>query len=391
MNPLNRSAGPYESATATKTAPYTLAVEAVERVIAAVRQGEDVRQGKDVRQNKAVEKTTDAPASMIAVIIDETFNLLHKGALYSGMGEEAVSAAFAASFAAASEMWPRLWVWPWDGADERILYQHYSDKEETVLGADFSLIFVDLKDGVPVYRVIVAQAKRLTAAAPTTVSIWRKAFSQKKQEARADGGSDNRGDAAAPSGEGDTGEWEDAATERLERALADEEPEEADLTREAENYQLSRLLNLRKQVLATAYAEFVYVMWPAKPKNREINTVLYEKLATVAKHFKKYDLKKTLQRESVEKSKKRYPVSFPLNGTQSFRDFLLNYKDIDSISEEDLISILPAIREESTATILLNASGRALSDQLSNELHIAAKPPYEPATGTANNHAPKAT
>ncbi|MCC7596759.1 hypothetical protein IGS61_04630 [Janthinobacterium sp. FW305-129] len=382
MNPSNRKQGSYKSSMSEKTAPYTQAVQAVQQVIAAV------RQKKAVQKHEAVEKTTGAPAPMIEVIIDETFYLLHEGALYSGMGEEAVSAAFAASLAAASEMWPRLWVWPQDEADVRILYQHYSDKEETVLGADFSLIFVDHEEGATVYRVIVAQAKRLTAAAPKTVNIRRKAFSQKKQETREDGGSDDRGDVPAASGENETGGWEDAATMRLESALADGAPEEADLAHEAENYQLSRLLNLQKQVRPKAYTEFVYVMWPAKPKNQEVNTVLFEKLAVVATYFNKEGKKKHSQNQGVKTSKERYPVSFPLEKQQSFRDFLLNYKKITSISEIELTSILPAIREESTATILLNASGQPLSLALVKELHIDAKPPYKPATGNTKSHAP---
>ncbi|MYM92363.1 hypothetical protein [Duganella vulcania] len=374
MKPSSRKVGSYKSTTASETAPYTQAVQAVQQVIAEA-----------VRQDDAVEKATGAPASMIEMIIEETFYLLHEGALYSGMGEEAVSASFAASLAAASQMWPRLWVWPRDGADERVLYQHYSDKEETVLGADFSLIFVDLEHGIPVYRVIVVQAKRLTAQDPTTVNIWRKAFAKKKQESRENRDSDDRGDAAARGGEDETGDWEDAATERLARALADDKPMEADLKREAENYQLTRLLNLRKQVLSTAHAEFVYVVWPAKPNKGEVKTVLFEELTTIAEQFKEEGQKTLRTKENEETGKKRYPVSFRLDGDQSFRDFLLKYTKINSISEAELISILPAIREESTATILLNASGRALSKELEKELRIADKPPYKPSTRNANS------
>lgn len=363
--------------------PYEKAKTAVENVIEAARpdNGSETDNGSEKMDDGGT--PAGPPAAMIDLIIDETFSLLHQGALYSGMGEEAVTAAFASCLASASELWRRVWIWSRHHANEQILYQHYSDKEETVLGADFSLIFVDSDEGELVYRVIVAQAKRLTAAQPRTVNIWRKAFSKKTLDAPEKGTVEIQQDAAAPASDDNESPWEDAATARLKRAFGDAPPEEADLLREAENYQLTRLLNLRKQVLLSGHAEFLYVMWPAPGNADAVNPILYELLTEAANSIKAGLETRPGAGGAAHQEKERYPTSFPLEKEQDFRDFLLNYKSITPMSEECLLAALPHIKEESTATILVNATSLQLSRKLVAELKVAAKPDYQPASGRA--------
>lgn len=360
--------------------PYDTAKAAIENVIAAARPDNGRAADNDTETTDDCGTPTGPPAAMIDLIIDETFFLLHQGALYSGMGEEAVTAAFASCLASAGEIWRRVWIWSRHNADEQILYQHYSDKEETVLGADFSLIFVDSNEGKPVYRVIVAQAKRLTAARPRMVNIRRKAFSKKTPNVPEKDAVDTQQDAPTLACEETESPWEDAATARLKQAFGKALPDDGDLLREAENYQLTRLLNLRKQVLQFGHAEFLYVMWPAPGNADAVNPILYEFLTEAAKSIAAGLETKPSAGGAAHQKKERYPTSFPLETEQNFRDFLLGYENIKSISEEGLLAALPHIKEESTATILVNASGLQLSSELVAEMQIPVKPDYQPAS-----------
>ena len=329
-----------EQTTSDKT-PYEKAVSSVEQVSLEARSLHGI-----------------GPAPIVRLIIEEAFALLQQGALYSGMGEEAVTAAFASALAAAAEAWRRHWIWSGGTGQDRILWNHYSRSSETVLGADFSIVLADLSpDNSQLdFRLIVAQAKRHTANDPKRVHVERKAFST------ADGKEVQK-------------MWEKVADERLGKALGDgqaprEYLSESDMGPGAPNWQLTRLLGLQ-QVLKDTGADFVYVVWPATPKKSgdSFNPVYYEKLDIVCEQV----------RENPKSPTERYLQSFSLDTTLHFRDYLLNYKQLAAISEGQLKDVLKTIQAQSAATIVINASGEKLSKELTELLKATEVPRYEPS------------
>lgn len=346
MNSISDT-GSVTTSPSDETVPYEKAVKAVD----------------DMRSTMRSLHAEEAPAPISTLIIEETFSLLHHGALYSGMGEEALTAAFASALAAAGVMWRRQWVWHTEIGVESFLWNQYSKSSETVLGADFSLIFADLnKDGdATEYRLIVAQAKRHTASDPQRLHVQRKGFS-------------TAGDRKAPPG------WQADADARLRKALVYEELDEQEIEPGTPNWQLSRLLSLHQRMKAVDIpASFVYVIWPASPDNDgNINPVLYEQLHVVSDE---------IQKNFAENGK--LLQSFEIDENKHFREYLLNYRNIDAMSETQLLDVLETIKAKSAATILINASGKPLSPNLKSRLGTSGIPPYVPATPQAARKYPQ--
>ena len=273
--------GQYKSTKKEEITPYADAVSEIETVcLQAQAQG------------------GPAPATLGQLIIEEAFAILHRTALYSGMGEEDTSASFAASLTAACLLWHRQWIWPDNKQIAEVLWTHYNDKSETVLGADFSLVLVDLYPETKCkrFRMVIAQAKKHKAKDPERLNVTRKAVSTSQ-------------DNPLPPN------WEASANVNLGKALAG-----AVLPKDSLNWQFSRLTSLANQldgvtldgVNKIQQPSIVYVVWPATPTKPEDqpNPVLYEELSTVS--------------TEIGLSKRKdgsYLQSFAQNHGKRFREF----------------------------------------------------------------------
>lgn len=319
------------------TNPYKIAVAQVENL------------RKQAQQCAATQKVA-SPGPIGKLVIEETFSLLHQGPMYSGMGEEDISASFVASMFAACVMWRRHWIWAEDLQSESILWSHYSKKSETVLGADFSLILVDMEDGTQCFRMVVVQAKKHTANDPKRLHVERKAFSTVKGE-------------EAPL------HWETTANKHLDTALTGQALKEEDVKANEPNWQLTRLLALKQRL--DPVVSCVYVIWPNTSENKggPYNPVLYQDLSIVSAEIAAHKAKHGTLLQS-----------FALDLSKCFRKYLLNYQDIGSMSETNLIAALQIAKAESAATMLINISGNPLSVALKSEFKPAAPTAYAAAT-----------
>jgi hypothetical protein len=333
-------AGKFTSTTQKEeTFPYAAAVKEVETVCL-----------------QAQALSGPAPGTLGQLIIEEAFAILHKTALYSGMGEEDTSASFAASLTAACLLWHRQWIWPDNQQIAEVLWTHYNDKSETVFGADFSLVLVDLdpKTEVKRCRMVIAQAKKHKAKEPKRMNVTRKAVSTSE-------------DNPLPPN------WEASANVNLGKALAN-----VVLPADSLNWQFSRLKSLANQlsrvtidgVKKISQPSIVYVVWPSTPAKAEdpLNPVLYEDLSTVASEIGRN-----------KRTDGSYLQSFTLDHDKRFREFLLNQDDLNSMAEDELIAAMQISKGESAATILINASGQALSPELQKLVRPTSREPYEPS------------
>lgn len=306
----------------------------------------------------------NAPCSIGKLIIEEAFYILHTGALYSGMGEENLSACFVNSLVSAEILWRRQWIWSSE-LPEKIIWAHYPDRTETFVGADFSLTRVD-KDpntGKSRFRMIIAQAKKLTAKTPKLIDVKRKAFSTLNQGSKSP-------------------DWRALANENLQSAF-DVEFEATRYEVTYPNWQISRLLYLRDRFKENQIPapSMIYVAWPATPTNATgpFKPVLYEKLDQVSEQVK---MKKQAGGSYVQ--------SFAVDERKLFRNYLLDFDEATSMSEVEFIKAVDLAKIECSALILLNDSGHDLSPELTAILNRLAPtpPPYSPSAPAASVTSP---
>lgn len=304
-----------------------------------------------VRDFHAEKVKESAPYTLSKLIVEEAFSILHSTALYSGMGEEAITVYFSAALATAEVIWRRNWIWEAESEGGQIIWSHYSDKTETLLGADFSLVLVDFdqETGGLQYRMIIAQAKKLKALNPRRVDVKRKAFSTSK-------------DNPEPK------DWEVRANEDLRSALKGEVI--ADASVEAPNWQFTRLKALEKRLEKEKFSlpSIIYVIWPETPTKDgdQLNPVFYEELSVVSNAI-----------SDLWKEKKCYTQSFDLDKNKIFRDYLLNSHEIASMTKDELMSALEIVQADCAATILINSSGKQLDAELKGKFNKIDLKQYE--------------
>ncbi|KQV61417.1 hypothetical protein [Duganella sp. Root336D2] len=302
-----------------------------------------------------------APCAIGQLIIEEAFAMLHASSLYSGLGEEGVTATFAASLASAAVLWRRHWIWKEPPTDYQLVWTHFNDKSETVIGADFCMVIIDAPSGGTRYRVIVVQAKRLDALEPERLNVKRKAFSKSRSK-----------DAEE--------DWKAKADCNLRAALSSKSFENQ---LETPNWQLTRLIALMKKFDGDENRpSILYVAWPAMPTEArpKDNPILYEELDTVLKEI-----------GNEKDSDGSLRQSFALDHGKIFRDYLLNNSDDQGISEGKLKEVVEKVKEGCTATIMINASGKELTNEAAAIFKQVPLPEYLPAKAQSPKKIPPLT
>lgn len=248
---------------------------------------------------------SDPPLKMSHLVIEDAFALFEATTCYAGLDEEAVTASFVTCLAASASMWRRQWVWQ-NSEDYELVWTHMNARSETATGADFVLV-IAAEDGN--FNLIVAQAKSIKTAGSKKLDVRR---------------------AATRGGLTDNAE----ANASLLRAMRDQQrPTDVDVT--APDWQLARLLHLRRDMIREVGAEaienaFLYVAWPPLPGKAVRRPVTYVGLSGAVE---------SVGANNVEEDGS-LTQSFSIQEANRFRELLLQATEKGSLKGKTIAKLM---------------------------------------------------
>jgi hypothetical protein len=321
-----------------KTAPYLQARQALADAVDAARTG------------KA------APASRATVVLEEAFAILHDSMFGNGLDEEALTAAFMTSLAAASRMWADCWLWPTAEPGE-LCWIHYNKTSEAKVGADFALLIAApgaIDSQAPAFRLVVVQAKRQDKA------INKLSVTQPTNWA---------GGAAGQAAQ---------LAEHSLRMLLDGRPgQEIDST--APHFQLSKLVMLRERLQALPLEDgrkqpgIVYAIWP-----EDDGEPLYRTLAEAIDDIRAKDAPK--HRTATIPVLPKLTQSIKLVPKAKLRHWLITLasQQDGAMSLSEVTAAFGVVNELCSATVVLDLGTGGLGNILKAAVGIPTRPALTP-------------